>query len=153
MVWPVSFIGLESQLQKCGRPLGLEFDPLNPNLLYIAEAYHGIYQYNLETEELKLLINSSILPSSFPEMKFVNDLVVLKNGSIFFDHSSSRFHVGEVLREVNEGRATGNLIHYNPLDGSLSIVVSGLTFANGVYKSKNEDFLLIAETTTCTVRK
>lgn len=135
----------------CGRPLGLEIDPNNDNILYIAESYHGIYQYNMETEDLKLIVNSSSY--SGINMMFINDLVVLKNGSIFFTDSSSKFSRTEVMKEVFESKPTGKLLHYNPIDDSLTLIKSGLNFANGIHASTNGEFLLISETTTCRITK
>ena len=146
-------IGSSSHENHCGRPLGLEIDSSNNNLLYIAEGYHGIYQLNLQTKKLKLIVNSSDIRQSIPKLMLVNDLVVLKNGSIFFTDSSSLHGRSEVMREVYAGTSTGKLLHYNPIDESLSLVLSKLTFANGIYVSRNEEFLLISETTTCKITK
>ena len=128
-------------------------DPINNHLLYIAESYHGLYQLNLDTQELKLLVNSTSPPPGFSKIKFVNDLVVLKNGSIFFTDTTSKFSRNEVMKELYEGRATGKLLHYNPITGSLELVLKELTFANGLYLSTNEEFLLISETTVCRIIK
>ena len=84
---------------------------------------------------------------------FINDLVILKNGSIYFTDSSSKFSRKDVMLEVYEGRPTGKLIHYNPIEDTLNVVLSELTFANGLYLSTNEDFLLISETTACRIVK
>ena len=58
---------------------------------------------------------------------------------------SFRSHVFILL----EGEATGRLLRYDPTTKSTSVVVTGLTFANGVQISKDETFLLVAETTKC----
>lgn len=136
----------------CGRPLGLEIDPNNDQILYIAESYHGIYRYNMDTKELKLLVNVSTHSDKI-NMMFINDLVVLKNGSIFFTDSSSKFSRSEVIKEVFESKPTGKLLHYNPVDDTLMLLKSGLTFANGIHVNTNEEFLLISETTPCRIMK
>ncbi len=100
-----------------------------------------------------MIVNVRDIPSHIPKIMFVNDLVVLKNGSIFFTDSSSLYNRNEVMKEVYAGRSTGKLLHYNPIDKSLSLVLSGMTFANGVYVNENEDYLLISETTICKIIK
>ena len=147
------FPGPGSQEPLCHRPLGLEIDPSDPNLLYIAESCRGIYQYNLQTKEMKLLVNSSSISSEFLKPVFINDLVVMRNGSIFFTDTSSRFSRHNSLKEFYDGRPTGKLFHYNPKEDSINIVLSGLSFANGIHLSDKEEFLLLSETSACRITK
>ena len=148
-----ALIGKTSLEHYCGRALGLETDPNNSFILYIVDSYHGIFKFNLKTEEMKTIVNSSILPAGFPPLKFINDMVILKNGSIFFTDSSSKFARDQVFLEIYEGRANGKLVHYNPIDDSLSVVLSDLYFPNGVSQNINEDFLILAETSKCQILK
>ena len=147
LCYVVFYKGAISEESRCGRALGLEINPKEPYLLYIADCYHGISTLDLKTGERVTLVNSSSLPPNIPPMKFVNDMVVLDNGSIFFTDSSSKFSRDMLLMEVYEGRPNGKLVHYNPIDRSLSVVLPKLHFANGLSQSPNDEFLLIAETT------
>lgn len=45
----------------CGRVLGLAVDTLVPNSLIIADAYYGIFHYNLDTRRSELLVSPSTL--------------------------------------------------------------------------------------------
>jgi sugar lactone lactonase YvrE len=45
-----------------------------------------------------------------------------------------------------EGKPNGGLYVYDPSDKSTKLLVGGLYFANGVALSKNEDFVLVNET-------
>ena len=137
----------------CGRALGLEISPKEPNILYICDCYHGIIALNLKTKEARTIVNTSLNYPGIPPMKFINDLVILDNGSIMFTDTSGKFTRKEVLLEVFEGKPNGKLLHYNPVDKSLSIVIPALYFANGITKDPNEEFLLIAETTKARILK
>ena len=143
----VFYKGTLSEESRCGRALGLEINPKEPYLLYIADCYHGISMLDLKTGERVTLVNSSALPPDIPPMKFVNDIAVLNNGSIFFTDSSSKFSRDMLLMDVYEGRPNGKLVHYNPVDRSLSVVIPKLHFANGLSQSPNDEFLVIVETT------
>ena len=143
----VFYKGTLSEESRCGRALGLEINPKEPFLLYIADCYHGISTLDLKTGERVTLVNSSSLPPDIPPMKFVNDIAVLNNGSIFFTDSSSKFSRDMLLMDVYEGRPNGKLVHYNPVDRSLSVVIPKLHFANGLSQSPNDEFLVIVETT------
>ena len=135
--------GTQSEEFRCGRALGLEINPKEPFLLYIADCYHGISTLDLKTGERVTLVNSSALPP----IKYINDIAVLNNGSIFFTDSSSKFSRDMLIMEVYEGRPNGKLVHYNPVDRSLSVVIPKLHFANGLSQSPNDEFLVIVETT------
>ena len=93
----------------------LKINPKEPFLLYIADCYHGISTLDLKTGERVTLVNSSSLPPDIPPMKFVNDIAVLNNGSIFFTDSSSKFSRDMLLMDVYEGRPNGKLV---PLQSS-----------------------------------
>ena len=149
----VFYKGALSEESRCGRALGLEINPKKPYLLYIADCYHGISTLDLKTGERVTLVNSSALPPDIPQIKFFNDLVVLNNGSIFFTDSSSKFSRDMILMEVYEGRPNGKLVHYNPVDRSLSVVIPKLHFANGLSQSPNDEFLVIVETTRARILK
>ena len=102
--------------------------------------------YTSRQERDKLLVNTTSTHHNVPPIKFANDMVVLQNGSIFFTDSSYKFPRNELLMEMYEGRANGKLLHYNPVEDRLSVVIEGLYFPNGVSASRDEGFLIIAET-------
>ena len=139
--------GVQSEGFRCGRALGLEINPKEPYLLYIADCYHGISTLDLKTGERVTLVNSSDVLPNIPLINFVNGVVVLDNGSIFFTDSSSKFSHDMIIMEMYEGRPNGKLVHYNPVDRSLSVVLPKLHFPNGLSQSPNDEFLLIVETT------
>lgn len=137
----------------CGRVLGLEISPVDPYLLYICDCYHGLSTLHLKTKERKTLVNTSNTYPGISPIKFANDLVVLTNGSVFFTDSSYKFSRSELMFDIFEGRPNGKLLHYNPLDDSLNVVLPQLYFPNGLCANSDESFLVMAETTKARILK
>jgi len=65
----------------CGRPLGLRWFKDN---LYVCDAYHGIFQISKDGKSKQLLTDSV----NGVKLHFFNDLVIDKNGVIYFTSSS-----------------------------------------------------------------
>ena len=146
--------GSLAQEPRCGRPLGMQFDPQNPTRLYVVDAYHGILNLDTRSGKMETIVNTSLSPGNRePYFKLVNDLVVLGNGSIFFTDSSFKYQRNQVMNEVFEGGANGRLFHFNLVDKSLKVVVRGLHFPNGLCLSYDGEFLLVAETTRARILK
>ena len=132
----------------CGYISGISADPSNLSVLYIADAYHGILKLDLKSGgKMVTIVDSSLPIADVPPMRYISDLTVLSNGSIFFTDASSKFGLNESLYEVFEGEGNGKLLHYNPADKSVRMVASGLHFPNGLCASHDESFLLVADTT------
>jgi sugar lactone lactonase YvrE len=66
--------------------------------------------------------------------------------------STSRFHYEYYKGAVVEERPTGSLFRRDP-DGTVSVLASGLHFANGVTLGADESALVFAETTACRLSK
>lgn len=54
---------------------------------------------------------------------------------------------------VISGDKTGRLLKYDPNSKETTVIVSNLSYPNGVAVSKNGDFLLVAETSNCRILK
>ena len=80
-------------------------------------------------------------------MRMITDLAVVSNGSIYFIDGSSKFGMNERVYEIFETGGNGKLLHYNPVDGSVRMVASGLHIPNGLCASHDESFLMITEST------
>lgn len=87
-LWPKFLAGL-AQEHICGRPLGFVIDELN-KLLYIADAYHGIWKVNLVTDKKQLLVSPQV-PIEGRIPKLFNSVASDKNGNLFWTDSSSDF--------------------------------------------------------------
>lgn len=86
-------------------------------------------------------------------MRMITDLAVLSNGSIFFIDGSSKFGMNQSVYELFEAGDNGKLLHYNPANGSVRMVASGLHYPNGVSTSHDESFLLVSESTRFRILK
>ncbi|KAL5477229.1 hypothetical protein EMCRGX_G023994 [Ephydatia muelleri] len=137
----------------CGRPLGLYFHPQDKSKLYVADAKKGILSIDLDTRRVQILVNAHQPGNGIAPLVFVNDLLVLSNGSIFFTDTSKKFGVEDVDADVAEARPNGRLFHFSPSDGSLHTALEGLHGANGVCVGPNEEFLLVAELTRARVTR
>ncbi|KAK8281297.1 hypothetical protein V6Z11_D09G231500 [Gossypium hirsutum] len=133
----------------CGRPLGLKFH-IETCHLYIADAYHGLLvvgPYGGVAE--KLATSAEGVP-----FKFTNGVDIdTKTGMVYFTDSSTviqRRNVDSLLRSLDQ---TGRLLKYNPYTKEVSVIYKGLVFPNGVALSKNNSFLLVAESTRMRILK
>jgi sugar lactone lactonase YvrE len=129
-----------------GRPLGMKFDPKG-NLI-VADAYKGLLFVDPQGV-IKILATSA---DGVP-FRCTDALDVAKNGTIYFTDASDKFPVKDYLLDMIEARPHGRLMRYDPVSGKVTVLLSGLHFANGVALSKNEDFVLVNETYTYSIHR
>lgn len=142
---PNSTFTVEADTQ--GRPLGIEFDKAG-NLL-MADAILGLTQYSKD-KRLSTLAGKHA-PVDFG---FVDDLAIAQDGTIYFSDATHIAWLRDkpdmalyaAQYEIIEHGGRGRLFAYSPSSGSVTELMSGLTFANGVALSKDEDFVLVNET-------
>lgn len=72
---------------------------------------------------------------------------VAKDGLIYFTDASMKFNLENFMHDSLEGRPNGRLLVYNPVDKSTRVLLKELYMANGIALSKDETFLIYAETT------
>ena len=124
-----------------GRPLGMQFDA-SGNLI-VADAFKGLLSIT-PAGEISVLTDSV----NGQKMKFVDDLDIAQDGTIWFTDASQRFGFDETMRDFIEASMTGRLLSYNPITKTTKIEMEGLFFANGVALSPNDGFVLVNETGT-----
>eukprot|EP00249_Psilotum_nudum_P020652 c27793_g1_i5 orf=173-1378(-) len=124
----------------CGRPLGLRFD-INTGELYIADAYLGVLKVGPEGGQATPLATEV---EGTPLM-FTNDLDISVDGSVYFTVSSSKYQRRNFLLLVLSGDDSGRVLKYDPITKDTKVLIRGLQFPNGVTLSKDESFLVIAE--------
>ncbi|TMW84942.1 hypothetical protein EJD97_024090 [Solanum chilense] len=134
---------------KCGRPLGLEFDE-NSGDLYIADAYFGLLVVGpnggLATQVAKIA-------QGFP-FGFTNSLCIDQNhGVLYFTDSSTTYTRRSHISAIVSGDDTGRLMKYDMKNKQVLVLLENLKFPNGIAISKNGDFILFVETTTCKIFK
>jgi sugar lactone lactonase YvrE len=129
-----------------GRPLGLAV--ARDGRLLICDSHRGLLRYDPATGAMETLVAQV----AGRALTFCSNVVESSSGTIFFTESTSRFHYEYYKGSVIEGRPTGSLFRRDP-DGTVSVLASGLHFANGVTLTADESALVFAETTACRVSK
>lgn len=136
---------LEVFVSTGGRVLGFDFDA-SGNLI-AADALRGMLKIAPDGT-IAALASITDESASYP-----NSLVIARNGKIYFTDSSARFgpsvwggtFEASVL-DIVEQSATGRVIEYDPAEDRVRIVARGLSFANGIALSQDEQTLFVNET-------
>ncbi|XP_011504709.1 PREDICTED: adipocyte plasma membrane-associated protein-like [Ceratosolen solmsi marchali] len=130
------------QESKCGRPLGLKFD--DKGVLYACDAYYGIFKVDVKTGKYKEIINVAE-PIEGKRPMIVNSLDIANNGDIYWTDSNVEFHLEDGIYTglVNP---SGRVFRYDAKTKKNQVLVDNLAFANGIALSKDEDFIIVAET-------
>jgi len=132
-----------------GRPLGMKFDA-EGNLI-IAEPVKGLLSVDPNTKEIKIL---TFMVGDSP-ITFANDVEISKEtGKIYFTDSAelSPVKLGgkwvtfvPAIASIVSSNPTGRLLEYDPKTRITKQLANGFIFSNGVALSKEEDFILVAE--------
>lgn len=127
-----------------GRPLGLDEGP--DGALYIADSFRGLMRWSPEDglESLVSEIDGS-------PVVYANQVAVATDGTVYFSNSSDRFDPETMggtkltsVMTVFEQSGTGYVARRSP-DGHVEKIAEGFVYTNGLALSRDEDFLLIAE--------
>ncbi|XP_010412433.2 PREDICTED: protein STRICTOSIDINE SYNTHASE-LIKE 10-like [Camelina sativa] len=131
----------------CGRPLGLRFHKKTGDL-YIADAYFGLLIVGPAGGLAKPLVTEA----EGQPFRFTNDLDIDdQNDVIYFTDASSKFQRWEYIGSFLTGDKTGRFMKYDRSSKKATVLLHGLSFANGVALSKDQSFVLVAETTNCKI--
>ncbi|XP_045776703.1 adipocyte plasma membrane-associated protein-like isoform X2 [Maniola jurtina] len=134
----------------CGRPLGFVIDEKN-KLLYVADAYLGIWKVDLATDKKQLLVSPRV-PIDGRIPKIFNSVALDKNGDLYWSDSSSDFYLRDgVLAALVD--PSGRLFHYNSAKNSSKVLLDDIWFANGVLLSPDNQFVLVAESSRYRILK
>ncbi len=127
-----------------GRPLGLElFD--NGDLL-VCDAVRGLLRVSTGSGTVEVLCDRV----DGRAMKFCNNAAIADDGTIWFSDSSLDFGIARWKDDFVQDTRTGRLMRRDP-GGTVSVVLDGLAFANGVALSADGSFVCVAETRGRTV--
>jgi sugar lactone lactonase YvrE len=145
-IWHVSADG--AQLRRVahtgGRPLGLEL--FGDGDLLVCDARRGLLLVHLpdgDVEELVTEVDGA-------PMMFCNNAAVASDGTIWFSDSSLHFGIDRWKDDFVQDTRTGRLMRRDP-DGTVTVVETGLAFANGVALAADETYVAVAETGARTV--
>ncbi|KAK6242547.1 hypothetical protein SCA6_007936 [Theobroma cacao] len=133
----------------CGRPLGLKFNNATCDL-FIADAYFGLLLVGRSGGVAQQLATSA---EGVP-FKFTNALDIDTNtGVVYFTDSSIIFQRRHYFLSTITFDRSGRLLKYNFRTKEVTVLYKGLAFPNGVALSKDNSFLLVAETTKMRILK
>lgn len=129
-----------------GRPLGIAFD--GDDRLIVANSQRGLQAVSPDGKVSTLLAE---WPSGSPV--YPNNVAVSGNGKIYFSEPSEKFagnrfsdsYDASILAILEHG-GDGRVFEFDPGSGRASVIMSGLTYANGVAISADDRFLLVSET-------
>lgn len=122
-----------------GRPLGMHV--ARDGRVLICDSYRGLLALNPDSGELATLIESV----EGRKLKFCSNVTETDDGTIYFTESTSDFHFEHFLAPILEARGTGSLFRL-ATDGTVTTLLSGLYFANGVTVTADGSALVFAET-------
>lgn len=137
-----------------GRPLG--FHVVGDDL-FICDSLKGLLRLGLRSGVLEVISNAVHDDEGrAAPFHYANDLDVARDGTIYFtsctDHPVARNPSGfydtlrSYLLSAVTGDASGRLLRYDPSTRKTTVVLDGLSYANGVALSADESFVAVAET-------
>jgi len=130
-----------------GRPLGMEFG--GDGTLYVADAYRGLLAVDAGGQ-VTLLADKTVDGSP---ILYADDLDIAADGTIYFSDASTRFAARATsgtlessILDLMEHSGSGRILRYDPVAKTASVLIDGLTFANGVALAPDERHLIVVET-------
>ncbi len=120
-----------------GRPLGVE---IYGDDLLVCNADLGL-QLVTRTGKVETLTDRH----DDRTLTLTNNSTVCSDGTILFTESSQRWPLHDYEIDIVEGQPTGSLFQRSP-DGTTTVLMDGLAFANGVALDAKEESVFVAET-------
>lgn len=127
-----------------GRPLGLEL--FDDGGLLVCDAHRGLLVVDPATGSVTTLLTDV----DGVRMRFCNNAAIQRDGTVWFSDSSMRFGIDQWKDDFVQHTCTGRLLRRD-VDGTVTVVLDGLAFANGVALSSDESFVAVAETGARTI--
>lgn len=122
-----------------GRPLGMHV--ARDGRILICDSHRGLLALDPGSGALDVLVRDV----DGRPLRFCSNVTETADGTIYFTESTSQFHFEHFAGAVMEARARGSLFRLDT-DGSVTTLVKGLYFANGVTVTADEAALVFAET-------
>jgi sugar lactone lactonase YvrE len=134
-----------------GRPLGLAV--ARDGRLLICDSHRGLLALDPDRGEFETLVDSvadgvvgrGAAGSARRRLRFCSNVTETSDGTLFFTESTSALPYEYYKGAALEGRGRGSLFRRDP-DGTVTTVVPGLYFANGVAVTADESAVVFAET-------
>ncbi len=139
-IWRVSPDGakVDRVAETAGRPLGLEID-LDGRLL-VCDAHRGLLRVDTRSGGVEAVADSV----DGVRMVFCNNAAIACDGTVWFSDSSTSYGTRELAQRHRQATRTGRLLRRDP-DGTITTVLDGLDFANGVALAADESYVAVAE--------
>lgn len=129
-----------------GRVLGFAFDAQGH--LIAADAVKGLLSI---APDRSITVLSDTVDGS--PIRYADAVVVAQNGKLYFSDASTRFAPQDwggtfeaSVLDILEQSATGRILEFDPASKTTRVVAQGLSFANGVALSQDEQSLFVNET-------
>lgn len=122
-----------------GRPLGMHV--ARDGRVLVCDSYRGLLALDPASGRLDVLVAAI----GDRPLRFCSNVTETADGTIYFTESTSDFHFEHFLAPILEARGTGGLYRLTP-DGTVTAVLDGLYFANGVTVTADGSALVFAET-------
>ncbi|WP_296448296.1 SMP-30/gluconolactonase/LRE family protein [Rhodoferax sp. UBA5149] len=129
-----------------GRVLGFDFDAAGN--LVAADAVKGLLSISPDRKITVLTDKVDEEP-----IRYADAVIVAANGKMYVSDASTRFAPARwggtfeaSVLDIIEQSATGRILEYDPATQATRIVAKGLSFANGVALSQDEQTLFVNET-------
>ena len=122
-----------------GRPLGLE--ATTDGRLLICDSPKGLLELDLKTGALTTLVTHD----GAEPLIFCSNVVAAPDGDLFFTISSMRYSFHDWRKDFVENVPTGR-VYRRAADGTLTRLMGGLPFANGLVRTRDGKSLIVAET-------
>ncbi|WP_240634365.1 MULTISPECIES: SMP-30/gluconolactonase/LRE family protein [Streptomyces] len=121
-----------------GRPLGLE--PSADGSVLVCDHDRGLLRMSADGSVRVLVDTVAGRP-----LTFASNAVEAPDGTIWFTVSSRRWDVDHYLGDIIEHSCTGMLLRRD-VDGTVTVLLDDLKFANGLVLAPDASHLLVAET-------
>lgn len=139
-IWRVSPDGakVDRVADTGGRPLGIEYVA---GRLLVCDAHRGLLWVDPADGGVEQLLGRV---DGVP-MVFCNNAAVATDGTIYFSDSSAKYGIEKWKDDFVQDTRTGRLLRLDT-DGTVTTLLTGLAFANGVALAADESYVAVAET-------
>ncbi|HET6939465.1 MAG TPA: SMP-30/gluconolactonase/LRE family protein [Nocardioides sp.] len=127
-----------------GRPMGIELEA--DGRLLVCEADRGLVRVDPGSGTVETVLESA----AGARIVLCNNAAIAADGTVWFSDSSAVHRLDHWRNDIVEATCTGRLLRLDP-DGTLTVVLDGLDFANGVALAADESYVAVAESGACTV--
>jgi sugar lactone lactonase YvrE len=145
-IWRISHDGakVDRVAETGGRPLGIEID-LDGRLL-VCDAHRGLLHVDIRSGGVEAVADSV----DGLRMLVCNNAAITGDGTVWFSDSSRKYVLEDWRSDILMATRSGRLLRRDP-EGTITTVIDGLDFANGVALAADESYVAVAESGGCTV--